>query len=291
MGIIAASRLREAPINTDAFIIEVNTTLTSFSNSNQFQFTGAVGDYNVVAKQGGSVVQTFINLSGQQTITLPSNGVFVLEVTPKETNPFNQIKFQGSGDRSKILDIKQWGTTVWSSFEKAFFKCQFLSITATDVPNLTNVSNMRQMLSGIELINSPLNSWDVSNVTNMLGMFRSVDSFNQPLNSWNVSNVTEMSEMFENCLNFNQPLNSWNVSSVTNMTDMFRSADSFNQPLNSWNVSNVTSMRLMFYRSGSFNQDLSGWCVEQISSRPTLFDDGANDWVLPNSRPIWGTCP
>jgi hypothetical protein len=47
----------------------------------------------------------------------------------------------------------------------------------------------------------------------------------------------------------------------------------------------------LFYNSESFNQDLSGWCVEQISSEPNNFDTGADDWVLPNSRPIWGTCP
>jgi hypothetical protein len=47
-------------------------------------------------------------------------------------------------------------------------------------------------------------------------------------------------------------------------------------------------MYQMFYETSSFNQDLSGWCVEQISNAPNNFDTDANNWVLPNSRPIWG---
>jgi len=47
----------------------------------------------------------------------------------------------------------------------------------------------------------------------------------------------------------------------------------------------------MFFRASSFNQDLSGWCVTNIASEPPQFDTDADAWVLPNSRPIWGTCP
>ena len=86
MGIIAGSRLRASAII--AFIIEVDTSKTGVSNNNQFQFTGAVGDYDVVAKQNGVVIETFNNLSDEATITLPSSGVYILEVTPKEVNPF-----------------------------------------------------------------------------------------------------------------------------------------------------------------------------------------------------------
>jgi hypothetical protein len=47
----------------------------------------------------------------------------------------------------------------------------------------------------------------------------------------------------------------------------------------------------MFRNALSFNRDLSGWCVTNIASEPSLFDTNADAWVLPNSRPIWGTCP
>jgi hypothetical protein len=47
----------------------------------------------------------------------------------------------------------------------------------------------------------------------------------------------------------------------------------------------------MFNSATAFNQDLSGWCVTPIPSAPSSFDTGATAWVLPSSRPVWGTCP
>ena len=72
-----------------AFIIEVKTDELGISNNDQFQFTGAEGDYDVVAKQGGVIVQTFSDLSDAATITFANGeGTYILEVTPKEVNPF-----------------------------------------------------------------------------------------------------------------------------------------------------------------------------------------------------------
>ena len=76
------------------------------------------------------------------------------------------------------------------------------------------------------------------------------------------------------------------------MSNMFQSATAFNQPIGSWNVGNVTDMSYMFIFATAFNQILSGWCVTRIPSIPvSFFDFGATAWVLPNSRPLWGTCP
>ena len=53
----------------------------------------------------------------------------------------------------------------------------------------------------------------------------------------------------------------------------------------------VTNMAAMFREASAFNQDLSRWCVTLIPSKPDLFDSRASGWILPDSRPIWGTCP
>jgi surface protein len=80
--------------------------------------------------------------------------------------------------------------------------------------------------------------------------------------------------------------------SVTAMSSMFSGATLFNQDIGGWDTSSVTNMNEMFYNAHSFNQDLSGWCVELIDELgPNNFDTGATSWTLPNSRPIWGTCP
>jgi hypothetical protein len=289
MGIIAASRLRASPVNPNLFIIKVDTT-KSGSASDAFQFTGAEGDYDVVAKQNRVVVQTFSDLSDEETIIFSDgSGIYTLEVTPKVTNGFNRIQFNNSGDRLKMIDIIQWGTIEWSSFESAFFNCENMLVSAIDVPNLSNVTNMSGMFWYSKVANPYVSNWDVSQITTMKFMFEHSD-FNNPLNDWDVSNVTDMERMFYFAESFDQPLNSWDLTSCTTTRMMFEETP-FNQPLNNWDVSNVTRMQRMFRFATIFNQDLSGWCVSQIPLQQNNFDDKADSWVLPNSRPVWGTCP
>ena len=161
------SRLSGCDANTDAFIIEVDTAKAGASNSDQFEFTGALGDYDVVAKQNGTQVAIFNDLSGQETITLPSSGIYVLEVNAKEVNGFNRIAFDNGGDKDKITDIKQWGTIAWSSFLSAFFGCSNMLTTANDVPNVSSVTNMGNMFRNASSANPDTTNWDVSSVTNM----------------------------------------------------------------------------------------------------------------------------
>ena len=191
------SKLSDGGSGYNAFIIEVKTDNAGTSNDNQFQFTGAVGDYDVVAKQNGVVIETFNNLSDEATITFANgSGTYVLEVTPKESNGFNRLKFSARGDKLKITDIKQWGNIVWSSFEGAFRGCENLEVTANDIPNLSNVTSTRLMFFECFLFNTNISAWDVSNIVNMDSMLRET-AFNQNIGGWNVSNVTNMSKILK----------------------------------------------------------------------------------------------
>jgi surface protein len=268
MGIIAASRLRAAAIRP--FIIEVDTSNAGSAND-AFEFTGAVGDYDVVAKQGGSVVQTFNNLSNQETITLPSSGVYDLEIKAKEVNGFNRISFNNGGDNLKITDIKQWGDVAWSSFNGAFWGCRNMLVTATDIPNLSNVTSMRAMFSDASSANPDTSNWNVSNVTNMSVMFYNASSANPDTSNWNVSSVTNMSFMFRNASSANPDTTNWDVSSVTNMSFMFRNASSANPDTTNWDVSNVTTMSAMFYNASSANPDTSNWNVSNVTNMSVMF--------------------
>ena len=195
MEIIAATRLRAAGISP--FIIEVDTTKDG-TPSDQFQFTGAVGDYDVVAKQNGTQVATFNDLSGEQTITLPSSGIYVLEVIPKATNGFNRIQFNNGGDKLKITDIKQWGTIVWSSFSRSFFGCSNMLVTAIDIPDLSQCENLYAMFTFCNLANPLVKDWNVSTINIMAVMFSGATIANPDCRNWDVSNVINMSAMFLN---------------------------------------------------------------------------------------------
>ena len=76
---------------------------------------------------------------------------------------------------------------------------------------------------------------------------------------------------------------------------MFSNCADFNKPLtksgNVFNTVNCKFMEYMFISCVDFNQNLSGWCVSGISTIPTQFNYNTPAWILPNSKPIWGTCP
>jgi len=147
------------------------------------------------------------------------------------------------------------------------------------------------MFNGASNFNQPIGNWDTGNVVTMSNMFRAAGRFNQPLENWDTGKVTAMDNMFRGAGQFNQAIGQWNTGNVTNMLEMFRAAGSFNQIIGSWNTSKVTNMAFMFNSAVSFNQDLSAWCVSLIPTAPASFDLSASAWVMPNSRPQWGTCP
>jgi len=152
-----------------AFTIEVKTDETGTSNNNQFQFTGAEGDYDVVAKQNGVVIETFNNLSDEATITFASSGIYDLEVIPKSSNGFNRIDFNNDGDRKKVINLKQWGNIVWSSFR--FRGCFNMYYNATDSPNLTQVSSLTVAFNNTGKANIDARNWDVSGISELSGTF------------------------------------------------------------------------------------------------------------------------
>ena len=248
----------------NAFTIEVKTDNAGTSNDNQFQFTGAQGDYDVVAKQNDIVVATFNDLSGEQTITLPSSGIYVLEVSAKEVNGFNRIAFDNGGDKDNIIDIKQWGEVAWSSFERAFFGCSNMLVTATDIPDLSLVTSMNRMFRNTSIANPDTSNWDVSSVTDMSFMFLSATSANPNTSNWDVSNVTDMILMFFFASSANPDVSNWDVSSVTNMSNMFYKATSANPNTSNWDVSNVVSMSRMLEDSNLSVENLTA-CYENWS--------------------------
>ena len=253
------------------FIIEIDSTESGVSNTDQFQFTGAEGDYDVVAKQNNIVVATFNDLSGEQTITLPSSGIYVLEVSAKEVNGFNRIQFDNGGDKLKITDIKQWGDVVWSSFERAFYGCSNMLTTATDVPNLSSVTDMYAMFLNASSANPNTTNWDVSSVTNMGGMFYNTSIANPDTSNWDVSSVTNMRSMFYGASSANPDTSNWDVSSVTNMRSMFYGATSANPDTSNWDLSSVTDMYAMFYSASSANPDTSNWDVSSVTNMTFMF--------------------
>ena len=223
--------------------------------------------------------------TGDTYHTYDTGGTYTVEIT----GSFPRIEF--TNDR-KIISVEQWGDTQWTSMKRAFSGCLNLEINASDIPDLSNVTDMSYMLSNVKNINQDLSLWDVSNVTNMSGLFSGARTFNQDLSTWNVSNVTNMYYMFNSASAFNQDLNLWDVSNVTNMSCLFRGAISYNQNLASWDISNVTDMSDMFkdiiLSTNNYDTTLTAWATLETgeSQIPTniVFDGGDSKYCSSESE-------
>jgi trimeric autotransporter adhesin len=213
----------------------------------------------------GSFSGTTLTING-----LPTGATIRLFIYP--TN-FQRININNGADRSRLLDVEQWGSTVWTSMEQAFRDCNNLNITASDIPVLTSCTSMLQMFQRCSTLNGPtnINSWNTAAVTNMVEMFEQATLFNQNIGSWNTAAVTNMAEMFRVAIAFNQNIGSWNTGAVTNMTRMFSEAAAFNQNIGGWNTGAVTNMSSMFQSATAFNQNIGSWNTGAVTDMQQMF--------------------
>lgn len=288
---------------TNYFTIIVKTDNTGTSDNNQFQFTGAVGNYRVIATQLDNLIDQnpisaklgFGNLSNEATITLPNIGIYELKVIPKTSTPFSRIEFDNTGDKLKLLEVKKWGNIKWTSFQNAFEGCENLDVTATDIPDISlgvnRFDNCFRFCSNLKNLNESISNWQFTTpITVIPNMFQNCVNFNINLSNWNTSNVTNIGGLFEGATQFNNGgdsgINNWNVSGVTSMVRVFRET-AFNQNIGSWNVGSVTNMAQMFDNATQFNNggsdSINNWNVSNVQSfgfmfRNANFNQYIGDW-------------
>ncbi len=186
---------------------------------------------------------------------------------------FNDVS-NTNANPDKILTIEKWGDIAWTSMNNAFTGCSKLRLTApaTEVPDLSGVTDMSSMFNFAADFTGNLSGWNVSSVTNMRSMFSGATAFNGDLSNWDVSMVNNMRSMFAGATDFNGNIGDWNVSKVTNMRTMFVIATAFNQNLSKWDVSMVTDMQSMFNSATDFNGDIGDWNVSKVTNMTQMFD-------------------
>ncbi|MEQ9659156.1 BspA family leucine-rich repeat surface protein, partial [Fulvivirga sp.] len=238
----------------------------------------------------GSPVET--GFTGNAQHNYATAGTYTVSIS----GTFPRIYFADGGDKDKIRTIEQWGNIAWTSMGQAFQGCSNLTYNASDVPDLTLVTDISLMFAGATSFNGDISAWNTTGITFMLGTFSGATSFNQNLTGWNVSNVTTMQELFSGATSFNNgeapgasgsPL-SWTTTSLQNTNAMFLGASSFNQNVNSWDVSGVTDMFRMFESATVFNQPLNTWDVSLVTSMGSMFKN-ATAFNQPLNSATWNT--
>ena len=270
-----------------------NTTAGS-SNLNQIKLPLNIdGVYNFTVNWGDGQSNIITKYDDSSTThTYQSAGVYTVTIS----NVIRGFVFNGTGDRNKIIEIKNWGALNLGNSGNYFEGCNNLTITANNLLDLTWTTNFRFGFANCSSLTTipQMNKWNVTNITDMSNMFYESPLFNQDISNWNVSNVTNMSYMFFNAKTFNQNIGNWTVSNVIDMNSMFLGASAFNQNISNWNVSKVLDMSRIFWEAAAFNQNISGWDVSSATNMYGMFyytlafDQDIGSWHISNVTNMTG---
>ncbi len=63
-------------------------------------------------------------------------------------------------ERLKLRTIEEWGSQKWTSMNSAFFGCSNLTYMATDVPNLSSVTDMFSIFRTCSVFNGNIGAWN-----------------------------------------------------------------------------------------------------------------------------------
>ncbi|MBY9007785.1 MAG: DUF285 domain-containing protein, partial [Candidatus Lokiarchaeota archaeon] len=269
------------------FVTEWNTSFSGSggsSSSNQIKLPLELGGiYNFTVNWGDGNNNRILSYNQPEiTHTYASEGVYTIEIK----GILIGWRFNGGGDKLKLLEIKEWGAMRLGNSGGYFNGCTNLNLTASDTLDLTGTTSLYRAFSGCQSLGATgiMNNWDVSRVTNMYYMFIGANSFNQDISNWDVSRVTNMGGMFYYAPSFNQDISNWEVSSVTSMSFMFHGASLFNQSIGKWNVSNVKQMDRMLAGTTSFNRPIGNWSVSRVTTMAymfayaSIFNQSIDDW-------------
>ena len=254
--------------NLDVPVTFEFTVVTAGADTFQLPlYNGGIYDFAVGWGDGSSNEITTWN-DAAANHSYAGAGTYVVQIT----GAINGWRFNNTGDKTLIHDIRSWGPLNLGNGNGYFYGCSNLTVTATDILDLTGTTTLHSGFRDCGSITTipSINLWNVGAVTDMVAMFNSAAAFNQDISLWNVGAVTDMQSMFYGAAAFNQDISLWNVAAVTNMQTMFNSAAAFNQDISLWNVAAVTKMQSMLANSGvdTTNYDLLlvGWEAQAVQN-------------------------
>ncbi len=254
------------PFSDDPFVTTWKTTYADETIA--IPVGNATGNYTVHWGDGNATTHI-----GDAIHTYASAGNHTISIT----GDFTRINLAGNfTNAKKLVSIDQWGGIRWESMNGAFFGASNMAYNATDVPNLSKVTDTSFMFGSASSFNDNLSDWNVSRVTDMTGMFSQASSFDGDISTWDVSDVTDMTAMFNLASSFNGNLSGWDASNAKSLDGMFSGARDFDGDLSGWDVSGAKSMRSMFSSARDFDGDLSVWNVSGVTDMTDMFSNTSN---------------
>ncbi len=249
-----------------------STSDTQFRIPVQISFLNNSFDYNVSCRDNGAF--DALRLGNSYTCNYSTPGVYQIRITDAsgDGSGFDNIYFNNSGDRLKILDIKQWGSGQWKTMRSAFWGTANMIVTAKDQPDLSQVTSFENMFRGAKRANPDMKNWDFSNVTTTKRMFAGNFVVNPDASLWDTSQVTDMRFMFWQAYSANPDMSNWNISNVTTMQQMFNDVT---LPTSTYDAALINFDSQTHNNNVNFNAGNSQYC-DGLDARANLIADGWN---------------
>ena len=269
------------PAIEERFIISVKTDNSGASANNQFTLPW-IGTYDVDWGDGN----TDTGVVDTQTHTYASAGTYDVAVTATT----GRIYFNNTGDKSKLLDIKNWGTCTWTTMERAFMRCDNLTnVSAIDTPDFSIMNSLKfSFYICSNLISMDVSSWDVSNVVKFETGFQScinLETLNG-IENWNFQSlgIDGLKNTFYNCKKFNSNVGNWtNVGPI--LQGVLKDCDSFDHSLANWDLSTVNFSNPTILQNATdisqtnYDATLISWSSQSLVPNKTL-DMGGSQYTL-----------
>lgn len=240
------------------FTIDTRNTSSGSSASNQFTLPATpTGTYNSIVSYGDGITNHITAWNQPEiTHTYVTPGIYELTITGSWTG--FSFSWNTPGDVLKILNISRWGSLRLGIDGLNFYGCSNLTITATDILDLTG---------------TPLASNLFANCTALITI--------PNIQLWKWSNILDLSGAFLNCVNLTQDITGLDTQNVALMDNTLGGATSFNQNLGSWNVSSLEEadnfLTGVIISVANYDALLIGWAAQTVLPNGFL-DAGSNQY-------------
>ncbi len=185
LALPALAYAQNAP--SDDFVLKITTTADRFgSNTNptdkSFTFYTQDTNYDIDWNNDQTFENADTGVSGNQSHTFPTAGTHTIRFRNLNHIYINSSPNTPKADATKYTSIEQWGSAVWNAdMSNAFYGANNLIMNPNaGIPDMSAVTNMRNMFAGSYAFNGDIGNWNTAQVTNMSGMFdgaRSLSDF------------------------------------------------------------------------------------------------------------------
>jgi hypothetical protein len=201
--------------DSNAFITYWKTDNTGVSNSDQITIpTGVNGSYNCRVDWGDNTSDYITAYDDPKwTHTYPAAGEYEVRIE----GLFNVMRFAFSGDRLKLLEVRQWGDYKYDVINSQFFGCASLTVPATDKYVLAVGGLFRQFRGCGSIVKFP--SMTISNMEIATGLnetFYNCSSMTEDFGEWRFGKNVTVNNTFRFCTSLDFSMANWNAEYITN---------------------------------------------------------------------------